>query len=151
MRVELDDLRVARVLEYIGIWHRTCEPDRWNCNYSKPRFFPIRSLWEQRFWSAIFSQATPPCQIPIETATSIAPKMDLARDCRVSWYSMAGGPHHFPESFFSRTSFSRIVVQSNVIFTNRRSGERCFPETSFARTSFCRNWMKQNGISPNTK
>ena len=58
---------------------------------------------------------------------------------------------HFSESLFSRTSFSRIVVQPNVIFTNRRSVERRFPVTSFARTSFCRNCMKQNVISPNTK
>ena len=34
--------------------------------------------------------------------------------------------------------FSRIVVQSNVIFMNRRSAERRFPETSFARMPFCR-------------
>ena len=45
---------------------------------------------------------------------------------------------NFSESLFSRTSFSRIVVQPNVIFTNRRSAERCFPETAFARISFCR-------------
>ena len=45
---------------------------------------------------------------------------------------------HFSESLFSRTSFSRIVVQPKVIFTNRRSAERRFPETSFAGTSFGR-------------
>ena len=44
---------------------------------------------------------------------------------------------HFFELLFSRTSFSRIIVQPNVIFTNLRSAERRFPETSFARTSFC--------------
>ena len=58
---------------------------------------------------------------------------------------------HFSESLFNRTSFSRIVVQPNVSFTNHRSAERRFPETSFARTSFCRNCMKQTAISPNTK
>ena len=45
---------------------------------------------------------------------------------------------HFSELLFSRTSFSRLVVQLKVIFTNRHSAERRFPETSFARTSFCR-------------
>ena len=61
------------------------------------------------------------------------------------------GPHHFSEPLFSRTPFSRIVVQPNFIFANRRSTERRFPETSFARTSFCRSCMKRNVISPNTK
>ena len=45
---------------------------------------------------------------------------------------------HFSESLFNRTSFLQIVVQPNVIFTNRRSAERRFPVTSFARTSFYR-------------
>ena len=57
---------------------------------------------------------------------------------------------HFSESLFKRTSFSQIVVQPNVIFTNRRSAERRFPETPVSRTSFCRNCMKQNVISPNS-
>ena len=58
---------------------------------------------------------------------------------------------HFSESLFSRRSFSRIIVQPNVIFTNRRSAERHFSETSFARTSFCRDYMKLKIISPNSK
>ena len=58
---------------------------------------------------------------------------------------------HFFESLFNRTSFSRIIVQPNLIFTNRRSTERRFLKTSFVRTSFCRNCMKQNVILPNTK
>ena len=45
---------------------------------------------------------------------------------------------NFSESLFSRTSFPRIVVEPNVIFTNRRSAERRFPKTSFTQTSFCR-------------
>ena len=45
---------------------------------------------------------------------------------------------HVSESFFSRTSFSGIVVQPNVIFPNHLSAERHFHETSFARTSLCR-------------
>ena len=51
---------------------------------------------------------------------------------------------HFSESLFSRTSFPRIIVQPNVIFTNRRSDERHFPETSSARTSFRRNYMSSS-------
>ena len=48
------------------------------------------------------------------------------------------------ESFFSRTSFSGIVVQPNVIFRNLCSAERLFPESLFSWTSFLRIVVQPN-------
>ena len=48
------------------------------------------------------------------------------------------------------TIFSRIVVQPNVIFLNRRAAERYVSETSFTPMSLSRNCMEPNVISPNT-
>ena len=55
---------------------------------------------------------------------------------------------HFFESLFSRRTFSRIVVQPNVIFPNRLSAECHFPESSFSRTSFLRIVVQPNVVFP---
>ena len=74
---------------------------------------------------------------------------------------------YFPESSYSRTSFSRICVQPSIIFPKYWLGEKVISffrfkelETKrnyffrnpilFARTSFSRNCMDPNVISPNT-
>ena len=51
---------------------------------------------------------------------------------------------HFIESVFSRTSFSRIVIFSNVFFSNDRLAELHFPESPLSRTSFSRKCLERN-------
>ena len=90
------------------------------------------------------------CQIVVFTKQKIAEShlTEALHGRIVELVKLYDAERHFSESLFSRTSFPRIIVQPNIIFTHRRSAGRYFPETSFGRTSFCRTLFLRIVVQP---